>query len=287
MRAARILPCLLLILALLSALHFAGAPGFTFKPQQAPIGRALLAALTFHVNWLEGRYGYLPGGWDPLWSLSVEEAFYLLFPLACLLLRSERRLLLPLLCLDALGPINRTLLAGQDPWADYAYLSCADGIAFGCMAALAGRHLRLAVRELHTMAVFGALLALFVVVACNENSRAGLARYGLNVTMLEAGIALMLVAFARGVGERTLSIGTRWIRVVGRSSYEIYLFHMPVILVGIWLCNRLRPRGGFIPLWYVSMLLASIVLGRLVFEFYSDPLNQRLRSRSRRIIAAS
>ena len=287
MRAARILPCLLLILALLSALHFAGAPGFVFKPSQAPIGRALLAALTFHLNWLEGHYGYLPGGWDPLWSLSVEEAFYLLFPLACLLLRSERLLLVPLLCLVVIGPINRSLLADQDPWRDYAYLSCADGIAFGCMAALASKRLRIGAGALHAMAGFGGALAVFVIVACNENSRTGLAHYGLNVTLLEAGIALLLVALANGVGERALSIGTRWIRVVGRSSYEIYLFHMPVVLVAIWLFNRLQPRAGFIPLWYASMLLASIVLGCLVFDYFSDPLNQRLRAGSRRLSADS
>jgi peptidoglycan/LPS O-acetylase OafA/YrhL len=278
LRASRILPCLLLILALLSALHFAGAPGFAFKPSQPPVSRALLAALTFHVNWLEGHQGYLPGGWDPLWSLSVEEAFYLLFPLACLALRSERLLLAPLLCLVVIGPVNRSLLALQDPWGSYAYLSCADGIAFGCMAAIAINRLRMSVRILRMLLGFGAMLAIFVVLACNENSHTGLARYGLNVTFLEAGIALMLVAFAGGVGERALSTGTGWIRILGRSSYEIYLFHMPVVLGAIWLFNRLQPSASLIPAWYVSMLLASVVLGSVVFRYFSEPVNRRLRS---------
>ena len=32
-----------------------------------------------------GRTGYLPAAWNVLWSLSVEEAFYLAFPLLCML----------------------------------------------------------------------------------------------------------------------------------------------------------------------------------------------------------
>ena len=38
-----------------------------------------------HLNWLEARTGYLPAAWNVLWSLSVEEAFYLAFPLLCML----------------------------------------------------------------------------------------------------------------------------------------------------------------------------------------------------------
>ena len=137
MRAARILPCLLLLLLVLSALHLAGAPEFTIRPERASLGQALWSALTFRINWLEGHHGYLPGDWDVLWSLSVEETFYLMFPLLCLLLRREGLLLLPLVCLLILGPVDRTVFADQDPWGQYAYLSCMDGIAFGCLAALA------------------------------------------------------------------------------------------------------------------------------------------------------
>ena len=49
--------------------------GLIVKPKTGGLGRALLAALTFHVNVLEANRGYLPGSWDVLWSLSVEEMF--------------------------------------------------------------------------------------------------------------------------------------------------------------------------------------------------------------------
>jgi peptidoglycan/LPS O-acetylase OafA/YrhL len=282
MRAARILPCLLLILLVLSALHLAGAPEFTIPPKLASLGEALWSALTFHINWLEGHRGYLPGDWDILWSLSVEEMFYLLFPLLCIGFRREGLLLLPLACLLILGPVSRTLFAQQDPWGQYAYLSCMAGIAFGCLAALASARMQLGQRVLRMALAAGAVIACLVIVTCNEDSHTGLARFGLNVTVLEAGVALMLLALGDGVGNATLSIGTRWLRIVGRGSYEIYLFHMLVVLGLISLFKRLKPATSLIPLWYLAMLLLSILIGLVIFKFYSEPLNHWLRSASRR-----
>jgi peptidoglycan/LPS O-acetylase OafA/YrhL len=279
MRAARILPCLLLLLPVLSVLHLSGAPEFTIRPDRASLGQALWSALAFHINWLEGHHGYLPGDWDILWSLSVEETFYLLFPLLCLLLRREALLLLPLTALIILGPINRTVLADQDPWGQYAYLSCMDGIAFGCLAALAGARIQLKQSTLRMALAAGAVLACLVIVMCNEDSHTGFARYGLNVTVLEAGVALMLLALGSGVGNVPLSTGTRWVRVIGRASYEIYLFHMLVVLGLIGLFKRLMPAMSIIPLWYLAMLLLSVLMGLAIYRCFSEPLNRRLRAR--------
>jgi peptidoglycan/LPS O-acetylase OafA/YrhL len=60
MRFARIVPCLIGLLILLSLLDRFGVPRFTINTQHTSLGRALLAALTFHVNWLEAHTGYLP-----------------------------------------------------------------------------------------------------------------------------------------------------------------------------------------------------------------------------------
>lgn len=89
-RAARILPLLLALLAVLSLLHLAGARDYAIAGEGQSLGGALFAALALHLNWYEAVHGYLPGNWDVLWSLSIEELFYLGFPLACLLARSER-----------------------------------------------------------------------------------------------------------------------------------------------------------------------------------------------------
>lgn len=205
--------------------------------------------------------------------------FYVVFPLLCIVLRREALLLVPLVCLLILGPVNRTLFADHEPWGQYAYLSGMDGIAFGCLAALAGARIELRQRTLRIALAAGAVVACLVIVMCNEDSHTGLARFGLNVTVLEAGVALMLLALGGGIGNGPLSIGTRWVRVIGRSSYEIYLLHMVVVLGLIGLFKRLKPVMSMIPLWYLAMFLLSVLIGLIISRYYSEPLNLLLRSR--------
>src|SRR6185312_4588086 len=133
LRFTRIYPSLLLLLAVLSILHIAGVQGFVIDPARSSLERAIFAALTFHFNWLEGTRGYLPGAWDVLWSLSVEEAFYLVYPLACVCLRREALVVcvLAIVC----GPISRTAIGEDPPWDEYAYASCVDCLSWGCLAA--------------------------------------------------------------------------------------------------------------------------------------------------------
>ncbi len=280
MRMARIVPCLLLIVAVLTLLHFLGFPGAAMYPAKATLGQTLFAALTFHMNWLEGSRGWGPPGWGILWSLSVEEVFYIAFPLVCLLLRSERILPWALLVLIVAGPINRAIYADDQPWGAYAYLSCMDGMAFGCLAALVSARVTLSDRVLRVSLVAGALIASSIVVFCDEdNYHVGLASYGLNCTLLELGVALMLIAMGKGIGNRALSFGTSWLRALGRWSYEIYLFHM-LPLLGLMAWFKQSERSGYaIVATYVAMLLASIALGFLVFHFFSEPLNRMLRGR--------
>jgi peptidoglycan/LPS O-acetylase OafA/YrhL len=52
--------------------------------------KALFAALTFRMNWLEGSVELSAPAWGFCGSLSIEEVFYIAFPLVCLFLRSER-----------------------------------------------------------------------------------------------------------------------------------------------------------------------------------------------------
>jgi peptidoglycan/LPS O-acetylase OafA/YrhL len=279
LRVARILPCLLLLLVVLTVLHLVSAPNFTIAPEVASLGRALLAALTFHINYLEGHHGYLPGDWDILWSLSIEETFYLLFPLVCAVVRSERLMIIPLLCLIVAGPFSRTLLADQDPWSDYAYFSCTDGIAFGCLAALGSARLRIPAWVSRVALIAGVAGALFILVMRDTVARIGLSNLGLHITVLELSVALMLLAFGTGLGNRVAAFGTGWLRRIGHHSYETYLFHMIVVLGLMNLLVRTRATSHVLPVWFAAMLLLSLGIGELVARRYSEPLNRQLRSR--------
>jgi peptidoglycan/LPS O-acetylase OafA/YrhL len=64
-------------------------------------------------------------------------------------------------------------------------------------------------------------------------------------------------------------------------SYEIYLFHMlPLIGLMLWFRQSERPAYAFL-LTYIAMLLGSVVLGALIFRFFSEPLNRKLGGRTK------
>jgi peptidoglycan/LPS O-acetylase OafA/YrhL len=131
MRIARIAPLLLLLLLVLSVLDLARVHDYVISSRTGGLGAALQAALTFRVNVLEARHGYLPGSWDVLWSLSVEETFYLFFPLVSRALGGRKGFFVAvLLLLIALGPLARTVLDhGNEVWYEYSYLGGMDAIA--------------------------------------------------------------------------------------------------------------------------------------------------------------
>jgi peptidoglycan/LPS O-acetylase OafA/YrhL len=279
MRFARIVPCLVGLLILLIILDRAGVPRFTINTQHTSLGRALLAALTFHINWLEARTGYLPAAWDVLWSLSVEEMFYFVFPLLCTAVRKPALLVGLLSCFLVAGPYAR-VHTQNELWADYGYLSCMDGIALGCLAAMFSARSRLSERANLVLRTSGTLLCVLIVAMRGTTSLLQLPKVGLNVTVLELGTALLLVAlqqrFDAGLGGTTWG-PMGWLRWFGRNSYEVYLTHMLVVWPMVGLFMRFGMGINMAPLWFAATTALAGVIGFAVARWYSEPLNMRLR----------
>jgi peptidoglycan/LPS O-acetylase OafA/YrhL len=274
LRFARIAPLLLALLTILSALHLAQAREFVIEPQHGTLGRALLAAGTFHINWLESAKGYLPANWDVLWSLSVEEMFYLFFPLLCWVTRSQKYLAAALLALVAAGPFVRAAY-GETLWADYGYFSCMDAIALGCLAAMVTPRIPQSKVMLRSMASIGALLMLLVTIGMRTWSMPCLYHYRIDNTLLALGTSLILIVLSlQKRPGRWLSAPLRWF---GRNSYEVYLTHMFVVTWGIQLFVARGLSLGWAPLAYLAMLALAGGLGAMVARWYSEPLNLRLR----------
>lgn len=278
MRSARITPLLLLLLTVLSFLHFAHLKDFVVSSKTGGLAQALFAALTFHVNVLEAKRGYLPGNWDILWSLSVEEVFYLFFPLVARLFGRGKMLVVLLIAFVALGPFARTVLThGNEIWREYSYLGGMDAIALGCLTALLVSRIRFSRLILWILGSLGTALLFFCLCFSLRAEAWGLDRLGMDMTVLAVGTCMVVATVAQ----------TKWktarvmspVLTLGRRSYEVYLTHMFVVfsLFRLFVLAG-QPMSAVLPLFVVVVVIAGL-LGEAVARFYSEPLNRFIRDR--------
>jgi peptidoglycan/LPS O-acetylase OafA/YrhL len=288
-RFARIAPTLLAALAVLSVLHLAKVPFFVIGPQFGSLRHVVFAALTFQINWLQGQHGWLPGSWLHFWSLSVEEMFYLFFPLACLLLR--RRWSVPilvalLLLLLRMGPLHRwPAFQTNDAWIYMSYLGNMDMIVIGCVFGFMAdklSHLRWqrATPLIRVLEMVGVLTLIYLAIpswgwthlAPLVRGQWALGRRGLHVDVVAIATCLLMTG-----GVLRSVPGSRWswpLRWMGSHSYEIYLSHMFVLIALNPYTMRWRPP---LALWIATAVVLSSVLGYLVSRFLSEPANRLLR----------
>lgn len=283
LRFARIAPLLLMLLAVLSILHAAHIENFVVSDSTGGLQRALIAALTFHVNVLEARRGYLPGSWDILWSLSVEEMFYLFFPLVCRLFGRGKMLVAVLVAFVILGPIGRTALAhGNGVWQEYSYLGGMDAIALGCLTALflaSGHPWRsgLTRRTIWWAGSVGGVLMIFSLCFSIQAGNWGLGRLGLDMSILSLGTCLVISAAAQTQWRSPAIVAP--LGRLGQRSYEIYLTHMFVVFGLFYLFVSAGKPIFAVPVLFIAIIVVSGLAGELVARFYSEPMNRWIRDR--------
>ena len=279
LRIARIVPCLLLLLAVVNVLAAAGLTIFQNRPESGPpvsFWLVNLASLTFWMNVLMAT----PAGWvnyplGVLWSLSVEEVFYLSFPILCLTLRRPAALIAFWAAIIVIGPVWRGLHQADEAQFLYAYLASFDGIAVGCCTALLAPRagfsgVRANVAQLLVIAAMAALYLARSIAITNV--------YG--VTLMALGTACLLLQAGHRPGgppseRRRASAVLEWF---GKLSYELYLFHLIVLglLRSAWPPDAALGDGKLALL--VIYFAASAAIAAVVGRAYSEPLNRGIRA---------
>lgn len=197
-----------------------------------------------------------------LWSLSIEEAFYLGFPLLCLWLPRRVLVVLLLAWALALSPLRALVPAADEVWREKAYLPGMAAIAWGVLAALLARRWQPRRREARLLALLGGV-CLVLVFGWSDLVHRHLFKSGLYVLCI--GAACLLLAFhARPPAPRQWR-GLRWLARMGQLSYELYLSHMFVVLAAVALY---RAQLGAVQTWtfavYLPVLLCCYGLALLL-----------------------
>jgi len=190
-------------------------------------GKDLVSAATYTINWRRDPAWLL----GHLWSLSVEEQFYLLWPLVMRSLGSRQRLNAALGVM-IFSPVLRCailLFLPAETWRiNYSFPTVADALATGCALALLQdplrKHLRYA--RFQRSAALPLLIAgslLFSVLSTKLNMLIGM-------TLLNTSIALTIdwcIQNHRSVIGRILNNVV--LVQIGLMSYSIYLWQQPFL----------------------------------------------------------
>ena len=263
-RIRRLLPAALLVLGccLVAAYFLLPYPRWEATAWEA------LASATYWENWLLAVQSVDYSAADAsaslvqhYWSLSVEEQFYLFWPLLLLGLFKVRRRTAQLVGMFLVGGASlyySIYLTEHSP--NEAYFVTPVRVwefALGAIVALAGTRLALprAVAGYASLAGFSMIIA--AAVFYNHDNPFP----GYLALVPTVGTALVIVAGNRGEGQwHSVVTASRPVQLVGDVSYSLYLWHWPLILLAPFALGDLLHAGRMTLPYQLAVLAAALLL---------------------------
>ncbi|SDQ44263.1 acyltransferase family protein [Microbacterium sp. cf332] len=282
-RARRLLPALAVVVTVSASLAWLVGGDVLVN-----MGLQVLGAATFSYNWVSMADG---GGYfsaaDPeifrnLWSLAVEEQFYVVWPLLLplfLLLPGRRSRAAVALALAAASAAGAFLAVGSGADLTRVYFGT-DTHAFGLLIGVAvafGLH-GLVVRRASVAGVgpvwgliTGSLATVGIVLAASLGGGGSIAFPATSVlaSALTA-VVLMVAAWPGSWFGRALDVAPlRWI---GERSYAIYLWHWPLLVLLSFHLTAAGPEAGVAVGAGLGVAGASVALAAVSYRFIEQPV---------------
>jgi peptidoglycan/LPS O-acetylase OafA/YrhL len=244
--------------------------------------QTVASAVFYYFNW-RVVLG-IPGNNDlgQLWSLSIEEQFYFVWPVVLvglMALRARLRFVVTFLCLLIVVVAVRrwTMLdAGVSSFVvDVRTDTRVDALLIGCLASVLWTYGKVPRRGLPVAGTIGAIVIglLFWFKEPTPMSYEGLRQ----LFAISTAVVLLAVVDGRWFGNRVLALTP--LRAIGRISYALYLWHFPVY----WWVSRHVPEPHRTPvvLLAVGLSFAMATISYFLVERPALRLKARLEPRRR------
>ncbi len=287
-RSLRILPPMYLAMAFGIVMYL------ILKPEMIEWWSLLIQALhltNYRLFWMEGE---ALKGLDVLWSLAVEEHFYLVFPLLYIAMqktlssRMMQAAVMGLICVATLGwrcylaAHSDLTITDQLQRVSLATDTRLDSLLLGCMLAVcfnpAVDQYRLSTWVSWLLGVLG-----FGLVAASTVMGDLFFRETFRYTLQGVGlIAVFVIIIKHHTVFPFTILNHKWIRHIGVLSYSLYLFHY-LVIVGVKMVADGRLHPLLVDL--VSFVL-SLLIAQGMFVLVERPC-ARLRKRLGRVNPAS
>jgi peptidoglycan/LPS O-acetylase OafA/YrhL len=271
-RVARLLPALVLYLLIAILIQAVQGRPVPWIP--------VLSTVFYVINYYQAFTGAVTSIVSHCWSLAVEEQFYLIWPVALvILLRKGTNLAWVLVAAVLSIWLWRWYLSLQaSPPIDYLYRALdtrGDALAVGCLLAV---HLRSSAWRERMARFLGSSplvppLIVVAILALNYVEKLGpAAKYGFCFVLEPPLIALAMlhavhVAHSRS-GALASALNNFVLVQIGRVSYGMYLFHG---LVGYTAARIVEARTGSFWLGFAVAYLAIFVFSGLSFRLVETP----------------
>lgn len=268
-RIVRLAPPLLVTLAFSALLVVIGLAEGDLAPE------TIMSHIFFYSNYLivfSSSFASNVDGLGILWSLAVEEHFYLFYPWFFLLMANGKiglRGLLAILLVILLWRVIWYVGFGASEEEIYIRTDTRiDSLLYGCLLAFMVRD-GLAVRFFPKSRMYPVLvlcgLGLLITFVFRDPTFRSTLRYSLQ------GVALLpIFYYAVTLHNLWLFKPLNWqpVRRIGQYSYTMYLVHFVVIKALVF--NGIAVES--MPIFVLTAFLISVVYSALVFEFFEKPL---------------
>jgi len=216
-------------------------------------------AILFLNNWnIVNNFGKAQNDLGHLWSLGIEEQFYLIWPLTIWLLAKLKipsKMMIPLILFASLVVmVHRTSLWNDGTSWIILYIRTdtrLDSLLIGAMFAYVYRHYQVPSKILNSVATLSFLGLVYIKYVLDKSPF--IFEMGWTIIALLAGFIILSVADGVFFVQKVFT--WRPLTMIGKVSYGLYLWHMPIfVLLGRHVTSGSRPLRLLI-----GIILASVV----------------------------